>query len=212
MALSTRSIGKKTAVPEKKPLLTQRPTTEERKLIVEEMRNQHALAFEMLGITNPYFYPKAAFKWKDGLYVSLYEKELTAENFFTELTDNFYNPLDPEKRSLYRLKGNPDYLNEYYRKSEETYDRWFVPIEELEEINLTSLALKSTSTSDHTILDEKPPFEMDEEDSPEPKDAPMSKMTMKDHCAIEWRLPVSDKQWLNDLIRKTNIESAKKSK
>jgi hypothetical protein len=55
-------------------------------------------------------------------------------------------------------------------------------------------------------------FEMDEEDSPEPKDAPMSKMTMKDHCAIEWRLPVSDKQWLNDLIRKTNIESAKKSK
>ena len=33
------------------------------------------------------------------------------------------------------------------------------------------------------------------------RDSPYEKMTMRDYCAIQWKRPVSEKQWLNDLIK-----------
>jgi len=39
-----------------------------------------------------------------------------------------------------------------------------------------------------------------DEDRKEPTDAYMDTMTVRDKAAIEWRLPVSEKAWLNELI------------
>jgi hypothetical protein len=198
-----------------------RPTTEERNQIINEMKEFHKNTFSLLKVdSSKSFYPKATFNWKDGLYVSLYERELTASSFYTEFVDDFYNPKDSVKRKIYVWKGNKEHINEYYKKDEATYSRWFVPADEFEEINVTSIALKSQTGGLSTkSLSEKPkaakvsveslpPFELDDDDTEE-KDAPMSKMTIKDQCAIQWKMPVSDKKWLNNLINQVNSKSKK---
>lgn len=199
-----------------------RPTTDERNQIVNEMKEFHKNTFSLLKI-DPVksFYPKTSFNWKDGYYISLYEKELTSPAFYTEFIDDFYNPKDSVKRKLFVWKGNKEHVNEYYKKDEGSYCRWFVPADEFEEINVTSIALKSQTGGISTknliekpkevktvSVESLPPFELDDDDTEE-KDAPMSKMTIKDQCAIQWKMPVSDKKWLNNLINQVNSKSKK---
>ena len=198
-----------------------RPSTDERNQIFSEMKEFHKNTFSLLKVdSSKNFYPKTTFNWKDGVYVSLYERELISPAFYTEFVDDFYNPKDTVKRKLFLWKGNKEHVNEYYKKDEGTYVRWFVPIDEFEEINVTSIALKSQigglSTKNlnekpkpvKKITEELPPFELDDDDTEE-KDAPMSKMTIKDQCAIQWKIPVSDKKWLNNLINQVNSKNKK---
>lgn len=172
-----------------------KPTPEIRKKIVDEMLSFHNPTFMILKESRPNFYPKSTFRWKEGTYISLYERELTSNTFYTELVNDFYEPLEPEKRTLYRWKGNSSHVEEYYKTETNGGGyRYFVPVDELEEINVTTVALHAGTT----VRESQPVVDVDE---PDEKDSPISKMTIRDRCAIEWKIPVSEKKWLNDLIR-----------
>lgn len=167
-----------------------RPSKEERERKTAMIFQYHKRTFELLGIENPLFYPKPVFTWKNNQQcISLYERELTSEKgFFTEITDENYNPF-PE-RKLYMWKGNEHSKEEFYKNSTGVGERWFIPVDELQEIKSPTPSVK-----EEVII---PQEEMDEEDSL------IGKLTIKDLAAILLREPVSEKQWLNKIISNAN--------
>ena len=173
-----------------------RTTKEHRDKVLKEMLEYHKGTFELLGVANPQsrFYPKSVFtpKGATGRYISLFERELCdPDGFYTELTDNMYNVENPLKRTLYRFRGNEHSKEEYLKDSNGNYgERWYVPVDDLEEINVTSLVLNRNSEEEEV------------EAETGVQDAPYAKMTIRDYAAIQWKKPVSQKAWLNDLIKK----------
>lgn len=163
---------------------------ENMRAINQSMIEYHQDTFKKLGNDNPHFFVKIPFNIKGTTYLSLYEEELTNKkgHFFTELADDDYlNPRSAE-RTLYRWIGNKQMMGDYEVNSTGAGKRWYVPLEEFEEISIKKPV--EISTLDFSI-------------TPETSDSNMNQMTIRDKCAIEWRLPVSNKPWLNELISNT---------
>lgn len=211
--LSTAGTNSK---PQQATVARTRPTTEERNQIVADMIKFHAPVFEILGVQKPNFYPKALFEWKGTKVISLYERELTASEFYLELCNDFYEPNQPRK--LLRWRGNPAHVEEYLKVEGKYGERFYVPIEELEEVDITPLIKKkeekivqdakvAMSTFGVSAIDTAP-FVLDDERGSQ--DELASKMTIRDHCAIKWGLPVSQKDWLNELVLKNFPKKARK--
>lgn len=182
---------------------------EDRTQKIKRMTEYHEPAFHMLNEDNPSFYAKNPFIWNDEQHISLMKNELICNVFYTELVDKNYDPLDPN-RTLYRFRGNPNYVNEYFSKIEVgktgEYKRYFVPLHELEKVDLSTLfpedkpkVVKEFSSPKLTL-----PFVEEVDDRNDEEDALMSKLTIRDHAAIQWKLPVSNKEWLNKLIKQIN--------
>jgi hypothetical protein len=156
-------------------------------------------AFVDAGIINGRnFYPKPVIKNKAGeKCITLYEQELTnsteryKNGFYTELCDTEYKVLSP--RRILRWKGSSLDIDNYDTK---TFDdgqvKYYVPIDELEIVNITSDLLRGDTSIDNV----KEIIRSREEN----EDAPFSTMTIRDYFAIKHFQPVSNKKWLNDLI------------
>lgn len=191
MAISTKSI--------KKGL-----TAEERNKMVDKIKSYHKPAFLTLNVQASDFYPKTAFMWNDELHISLYERELTSEAFYTELVDSDYNPTD-EDRQLYVFKGSKSCITEYYKKKETSangeYERFFVPLHDFERVMDFKFVTPKSETPPIKTMSVDIEIQDEREDE---EDALMSKLTIRDHAAIQWKLPVSKKEWLNKLIKKVN--------
>lgn len=172
---------------------------------VKKMMEYHEPAFHMLNESNPSFYPKNPFMWNEEEHVSMMKSELTSKVFYTELVDKNYDPSDPN-RTLYRFRGNPNYINEYFSKTEigktGEYNRYFVPLQDFEKVDLSTLFPDEKPVEFTGPKLSVPSYNDDEDDDNE--DALMSKLTIRDHAAIQWKLPVSNKEWLNKLIKQIN--------
>ena len=109
---------------------------------VKKITSYHEPAFSMLNETSPNFYPKNSFIWNDEEHISLMKSELTSLVFYTELVDDKYSPIDPN-RTLYKFRGNKNYVNEYFNKIEKRgtteYTRYFVPLHDFEKVDLMAL-------------------------------------------------------------------------
>lgn len=176
-------------------------TPDDRKLVTEQLKKYHQPAFDMLGEKNPFFQPRPVFTWNNEIHVSLYKKELTAPVFYMELINDDMSPKDSQ-RTLYKFRGNAECINEYFSKSYTgqfgEYSKYFVPLEDFEKVDLNKVLKPNIAP---TI-----PFEDEEfyKTEDELEDALMSKLTIRDHAAIQWKLPVSQKKWLNKLIQEIN--------
>jgi hypothetical protein len=189
-----------------------KPTTFNREELVKEMLSYHEPAFHMLSEDKPLFYPKNSFMWNDEMHVSLMKTELTSPVFYTELVDDNYKPADPN-RTLYLFRGDSNYVNEYFNKTEQSkvgeYKRYFVPLQEFQKVDLSSFFPEEKTPVYPSKMGPKievlfkDEIEIDDERL-EDDDALMSKLTIRDHAAIQWKLPVSKKEWLNKLIKKIN--------
>jgi len=177
---------------------------------VKKITAYHEPAFSMLNESSPQFYPKNPFMWSDEMHISLMKSEITTPVFYTELVDEGYNPSDPN-RTLYRFRGDKNYINEYFNKIEQgvtgEYIRYFVPLHDFEKVDLMALfpeekphypEFAGPKLTPPNILVEE------EDDRSDDEDALMSKLTIRDHAAIQWKLPVSKKDWLNKLIKQVN--------
>ena len=190
------------------------PSTFNREEIVKDMILYHEPAFHILSEDKPLFYPKIPFMWNDEMHVSLMKTELTGLKFYTELVDESYKPTDPN-RTLYLFRGDVNYVNEYFSKSEQNklgeYKRYFVPLQEFQKIDLSSffpedkVAVYPSTSFPKLELPFKEVDDLSEDDERlDEEDALMSKLTIRDHAAIQWKLPVSKKEWLNKLINQIN--------
>lgn len=169
-----------------------------RKEKTEELVKYHQKVFDALGINSPLYIPKCAYRpyGKDDLYMGFFKSELSkGEDIYTEYVSIALESEDPT-RTLYKWSYNSFYDEEY-----ETTDananghvRYLIPVSELIKIKPeTKTETKSTETQGLF-----PDFDdlMDSD-----LDAPLSSLTVRDLAAILLSKPVSNKKWLNDLIK-----------
>jgi hypothetical protein len=154
---------------------------------IAEMRKYHEDTLNALGVPMAKFVPKMAYKHNGELVISFFQSEMDfQQDIFTEFCSRDYVPEDPE-RNLYKWKWNPHYKEEYEGTDPSTgYIRYLVPVREL-------IKVKAPQDTQRAQL---------EMDLPEVSaDALLAQMTIKDLYAIFQNKPVSDRPWLNNLIK-----------
>ena len=160
----------------------------------EELFKFHEGKFNMVGDDAPLFIPKCAYppKGKNELHIGFFLSEIKKEkDIYTEFTSIDLDPEDPT-RTLYKWRYNP-HFEEEYEKTEPAANghfRYLVPVSELIKIEF--------GPEEEEVPTTFPDF--DEIMDPN-TDAPLSQMTIRDLAAIMLQKPVSQKKWLNDLIK-----------
>jgi hypothetical protein len=174
---------------------TQKLSTEERKKRIQDLYEYQMEKFMQENVSEPLFIPKMAYKpaTKDEKHITFFASELeraeyyeVPKNVYTEFISSEYIPEDP-KRTLYKWVFNPHWRTEYdiIEATESIQERYMIPVAELrivqqaaaqKEIKLPSLDLG-------------------------PTDEPFNMLTIRDLAAIMLKKPVSNKQWLNEIIK-----------
>lgn len=175
--------------------ITTKLNAAERREKTKELYEEHVWKFEILKEQDPLFIPKSAYipRGKDEKYIGFFPSELIqGKDIYTEFTSYDLSSEDPS-RTLYKYTYNP-YFEEEYEKTDGVNFRYLVPIKEL-----TPIIINNPSDVDD---------EEEESDSGFPdfnllgdKDCKITDMTLKDFAAIMLKKPVSDKEWLNKLIK-----------
>lgn len=195
----------------------------DRKTKEAEFFAQHKETFKRLKLHDPFFTIKTAFykKGKEGRQVQFFEWELEKG---TDIFVEFYDYVDTNRgkdmepmyvtRQLFKYRTNPFYKEEYdtkinVNKKGEEYKTYLIPVSELLAVLKDgSMITYSDFEADNytepqeqmTVISSFPDFE--EEIKSDEADQPMHDMTIKDFCAIMWKEPISEKEWLNNLIKK----------
>jgi hypothetical protein len=135
---------------------TKQLTPERRKELVEELRKEHQPYFDKVGKSNAVYLPKLAYKpgGKDEKHISFFESELRGEcDIYTEFVSKMYDSEDP-KRTLYLVRYNPFWKEEYEIRNVSGWEKYFIPVSELKVINDMSDRIKSRPVE--TAIDVKP--------------------------------------------------------
>jgi hypothetical protein len=180
-------------------------TTAERREKTEQLLEDQKWKFQILKEESPLFIPKSAYipRGKNEHYVSFFPSELTRkEDIYTEFVSYDLTPEDPD-RTLYKLRANP-FFDEEYEKTEDANFRYLVPVKELEKIVIGDPEF--TENSEFAELDSivslKPKAQESENLSSDPTtEIKLSDITLKDFAAVMLKVPCSDKEWLNNLIK-----------
>ena len=177
---------------------------EDKKTRIAKMRERHQPLFDALGIPNAEFIPKMAYKptGKDEKHIGFFKSEVEKEtDIYIEFASREYEPEDPEHR-LYKWKYNPHYKQEYGTTEEPL--RYLVPVAELSVVHMPEEPASEEKGSGLSTTN----LEFDLTD-PE-TDPPYSMMTLRDYAAIQLRVPRSNKEWLNEMIRESREQNATK--
>lgn len=193
MALSTKDPGGNTNVLDRKAKIT-------------ELKKKHMELFRLEGVGEAVkFIPKMAYIPRVGKerVIALFPSEIQGgEDIYTEFVSAEYDPEDAE-RTLWKWPYNAHWDTEYEKTDPHPttgHCRYLIPVEEL--IDVAS----NHTTSKNVAQPEGKSDILDFTQLPDPDDdAPLSQMTMRDKCAIDWKLPVSRKPWLNELIKQQNF-------
>lgn len=168
-------------------MLTTKPagmTQDQKKEKVNAAREYHSSLLSEYGAEPTDFNLKLQFFDKGSKVIGVFPSEFRNKNgFFMEYADSNLDFTDP-KRTVYRLAPIDNYEDVYNILKSGSYA---VPIEDLEEVKAKSYKPKQDFTVNFDTLTEV-------------KDENISNMTITDFAAIMWMKPVSEKQWLNNLI------------
>lgn len=192
--------------------MTQTASISNRRMVIEELKKKHTKLFELEGTEKPKFIPKMAYTPKEGTeqIIALFPSEINGgEDVYTEFVNADNVPTDPV-RTLYKWPFNPEFETEY-QKSEPhpatQHRRYYIPVAEL--INVAELhqeeepapPKEKKGLKTEPIEEKNGQIAMNlEGPSTMGDDAPLSELTIRDQLAIDWKLPVSKKPWLNALI------------
>jgi hypothetical protein len=172
-----------------------------RKEKVVELKKHHMKTFadENLEYDQVKYIPKMCYvpRGADEKVITFFKNEISGgEDIYTEFVSRDVESEDPD-RILYLWKYNPHFEDEYYIQESDGMisERYWVPVSEL--IKVGSLEIK-TPIRIRTVSGANKQQALFKE--PE-EDAPINELTIRDKVAIEWKLPVSNKEWLNNLIK-----------
>lgn len=174
-------------------------TPHERKKRTAELREKHQPLFDALGVPDAVFIPKMAHFVTDldGLHMGFFESELNhGEDVYTEKVSKHIESEDPD-RTLYKIPYNP-YFRDEYETSEPTSSgsvRYFIPVDEMEIVKAAGepktkkeeFSFATKSDDDITGYDNNPI---------------LANATLKDFAAIMLKVPNSEHEWLNEMIKK----------
>lgn len=174
---------------------------EDKKENLKKLKEFHKNTMGELGVSDYSLIPKLAYRpsGKTDLHISFFYSEISkGQDVYVEFTDRNNVPEDPD-RTLYLWKFNP-HFEEEYEKTEPTagtgHVRYLVPVEELKTIKKYSPEA-IVNTPKETV--KKPALDFS---LPNPEtDPPINEMTIRDLAAIMLKKPVSNKEWLNNIIK-----------
>lgn len=163
------------------------------------LREFHKTTFDALGVHEPLFIPKLAYKppgWAEKA-IAFFASEIgRGMDIYVEFTESDYSPMDPDRR-LYKWRYNPNYKEEYEIQETNTSIRYFIPVSEL-------LLIKSNSADILVEEHAKGSIELKADVSLiSDEDVKLTDATIRDLAAVLLKKPISRKNWLNDLINKS---------
>lgn len=153
-----------------------------------ELRKYHQPVFEALGISNALYLPKMFYKptGKDQLHVSFFISELSkGRDIYTEMVDRDFISED-DKRTLYKWEFNM-YWDSEYEKTTSNPVRVLIPISDLKIVDPKKVIVNRA--------------EDDFDNGCDDDDCELNSMTIRDLATILWKIPVSKRQWLNNLVK-----------
>jgi hypothetical protein len=160
---------------------------------LEKSRNYHKNLIAKLNIPVGDFNIKVPFKnFHNEPVVGIFASEFKKKNgFYFELVKgDTYEPVDESDRRVYKVPFNTNFEEEFEMNPKAMF---LVPLDELKFISDTN-AVINTPTVDNSISKPDVALSVD--------DAPLSDLTIKDVVAIFFNMPVSNKIWLNDIIKR----------
>jgi len=162
---------------------------EEKKMKVAALREKHQPVFDALNVSDAIFHPKLAYRPsdKDEYYMAFFPSEFRkCEDIYTEFVSAKCDSED-ETRTLWKWRFNPHWEEEY-EYIDAAPARYLVPVSELVKVNspVTQKISHQLSIDDMMVTNE---------------DGPITDLTIRDLIAILHRTPVSNKTWLNNLIK-----------
>jgi len=170
-----------------------------RKEATAKVLDHHKNKFKELSINDPLFIPKCAYKpyGTDELHISFFPSEIEREqDIYVEFCSKECEP-ETRERILYKWRHNPHYKEEYEHTepNDRGHVRYLIPVSEL--INQDNLI--EQDKKEEEIKKAFPNFESEFIDPD--TDNPINQMTIRDLASILWKKPVSNKKWLNNLIK-----------
>ena len=173
---------------------------EDKKENLKKIKEFHKTTIDKLGVTDYSLLPKLAYRpsGKTDIYISFFLNEINkGHDIYVEFSDRNNVPEDPE-RTLYLWKFNPHFEEEYEKTepSSTGQHRYLVPVEELKVIMKYSPEASITTEKEVKL---KPALDFS---LPNPEtDPPINEMTIRDLAAIMLNKPISNKEWLNHIIK-----------
>lgn len=183
-------------------------TTDDRKEKVALLRLHHQPVFEALNISSATFIPKMAHfvSGLRGKHMGFFESELSHGNdVYTEMINRSWDSED-STRTLYKYRSNPHFRDELATSDPDKNGnvRYFVPMDELEIVE-APIHKPKRKKKVGKIQTRKPDTNINvSESGDESEDFPMNEMTCKDYIAVHTGMPVSEKQWINDIVTGNN--------
>jgi hypothetical protein len=162
---------------------------------IAKLREHHQPLLDALGKSDALFIPKLAYvpKGKDEAHVSFFLGELKKQqDVYMEFASKEYESEDPE-RTLWLWKYN-QFWEEEYEKTEPMANgqvRYLVPVSELIKVNAPDKKEPAKQLSVEFFKDMMDPN----------IDAPIDQLTIRDLAAILLKKPVSQKKWLNEIVK-----------
>lgn len=179
--------------------------SKERDVMLLEARKYHKNLINDLKISENDFTIKTKFRHQGVVVIPVMGYEfLKPKGLYFEVVKNDYSGFADENRTVYRLPNSekeeaiPDPIYE---------DRYLVPLEVLRVVDPHSVAISKDAAvmSGDSILkkikDESTSSTVKIFSTKVTDDAPYSDMTIRDYVAIHKCIPVSGKDWLNELIK-----------
>lgn len=167
--------------------------------------------FENITLSNPVFKTKLCYNSKEfpeGKIpgVRFFESELNCkEPIYIECVDWDQNFYDPMNRVLYKIGPNPHWRGDpdkYVKSGNPKHNTYAVRLEDLEVANKTSITEKSPKLAIASIT---PVVDLEEDEYVKmyegSDDNHLSSMTLRDQYCITHNVPMSNKSWLNELIK-----------
>ena len=175
--------------------------------------------FNHMGISSPRFGSKLCYMGKEFgeervECVRFWASELSSnQDFYIEMFDWDQEHYDRKNRKLYRLVNNANWkLNTLkyveVETSVEGRNTYAVRLSDLELVNST---IVTAAYADVITIEEESKDDLFPGMYSEKEDSHFSAMTMRDYYCVKQNVPMSNKEWLNDLI-KTGIEWQQKKK
>lgn len=184
-------------------------TPELRQTLLSESEKLFGDTYTKLGVVKPYHVQKVCYKPKDKIerIIRMFPSELTRGDVYIELVDFEYVPLYTPRR-LYKLTHRGDFATAYEGIEGASGLSYIVPFSALSLVTDLGAAIPSTpapwDTPRLASSTETVPGEL-EFDSEEKEigdgDAHYNAMTIRDFYCITQNVPLSQKTWLNKLIK-----------
>ena len=177
----------------------------EREELLQRARNYHRNLINDLKINETDFTIKKIFRHEGKIVVPIMGYEFQKpKGLYFEVVKGDYSGFADDNRTVYRL---PNSEKEEAIEDPVYEDRYLVPLEVLRTVDPHSVAISKEAAvmSGDPILkkmkEESTPSTMKIFSTKTTDDAPYTDMTIRDYFAIHTGKPVSNKEWLNDLIK-----------